>query len=169
MAVNARSEFAGLGAAQQREKLKGALDIFARERVRPDAWVAPWHSFDATTKAALSELGLRVISDGFAVLPYRDEDGMVWVPHQMWRFRRMPFGVWTVGWHYRDWERARLESVKETFAAYRGKMTSLSSAVAAHGGRRRGMLDRLLSLGLPLMLKAKLAVQTALRPGGGRP
>ena len=47
--------------------------------------MAPWHSFDATTKAALAELGVRVISDGFSVLPYRDDKGMLWVPQQLWR------------------------------------------------------------------------------------
>lgn len=155
MAINDRSEFAGLGAEEQLGKLESALAIFERERVKPDAWVAPWHSFDAATKAALAGLGVRVISDGFSLLPYRDGDGMVWVPNQMWRFRRMPFGLWTVCWHYRDWAPERLASAKETFAAYRGSMTSLDEAVAAHGGRRRGVGDRLLGAVFPLMLKAR--------------
>lgn len=168
MAINHRSEFAGLGAKEQREKLKVALDIFARERVNPDAWVAPWHSFDAATKAALTELGVRVISDGFSVLPYRDGDGMLWVPQQLWRFRRMPFGLWTVCWHYRDWSTARLESAKETFAAYRGRMTSLSEAAAAYGERRQGVIDRMMRFGLPLLLKTKGVITARLARGDAR-
>lgn len=165
MAINARSEFAGLGPSEQREKLRSALGIFARERVKPDAWVAPWHSFDATTKAVLAELGVRVISDGFSTLPYRDDDGMLWVPQQLWRFRKMPFGLWTVCWHYRDWSAARLESAKETFAAYRGRMTSLTEAVAAHGERRRDVMDRMMGFGLPLVLKTKGVIAARLARG----
>ncbi|MEK7232605.1 MAG: DUF2334 domain-containing protein [Elusimicrobiota bacterium] len=159
MAINNRSEFAGLGAKEQREKLKSALDIFARERVKPDAWVAPWHSFDATTKAALAELGVRVISDGFSVLPYRDDKGMLWVPQQLWRLRKMPFGLWTVCWHYLDWAPERLDSAKASFAAYRGSMMSLGEAVAAYGERPRGVADRLMRIGFPLMLKAKATLK----------
>src|SRR3569832_1328545 len=51
MGVNARSEFAGLPAAEQREKLARSLAVFSREGVKPDAWVAPWHSFGAAAGA----------------------------------------------------------------------------------------------------------------------
>lgn len=155
MAINDRSEFAGLGAPEQREKLRSALGIFARERVKPDAWVAPWHSFDAATKAALSESGVRVISDGFSVRPYRDGDGMLWIPNQLWRFRKMPFGLWTVCWHHRDWAPDRLERAKKTFAAYRGSIVGLGDAIADYGDRRRDVADRLLNAVFPLMLKAR--------------
>lgn len=161
MSINNRSEFAGLGANEQRAKLKSSLDIFARENVKPDAWVAPWHSFNATTKTALVELGVRVISDGFSLLPYRDGDGMVWVPNQLWRFRKMPFGIWTVCWHYRDWAPARLDSAKRTFAAYRGSMMSLGEAVAAYGGRRSSFADCAMRHAFPLLLKAKTALRAA--------
>lgn len=155
MALNRRSEFAGLEFSEQSQKLRKALDIFARERVKPDAWVAPWHSFDAATKAALAEQGVRVISDGFSVLPYRDDDGMLWVPNQLWRFRRMPFGLWTVCWHYRDWSPERLEQAKRTFAAYRGSIVSLRRAIAEYSERRKGAADRLFQSVFPLMLKAR--------------
>lgn len=159
MSINRRSEFAGLRPEEQRERLKRGLDIFASERVTPNAWVAPWHSFDLTTKAALAEQGVRVISDGFSVLPYRDSDGMLWVPQQLWRSRRMPVGLWTVCWHYRDWTPAKFESAKNTFAAYRGSMTSLRETIASYGERRIGIADRLMRLGVPLMLKAKAALK----------
>lgn len=155
MAINPRSEFAGLPAAEQSAKLESALAVFEHERVKPDAWVAPWHSFDAATKAALAEQGVRVISDGFSVHPYRDDDGMLWIPSQLWRFRRMPFGVWTVCWHYRDWAPERLDGAKRTFAAYQGSMIGLRETCAVYGGRGRGVGDRLLSAVFPLMLKAR--------------
>jgi len=61
----AYSEFAGLPYDAQRAKLDQALAVFARHGVRADAWVAPAHTFDASTVKALLELGIDVISDGF--------------------------------------------------------------------------------------------------------
>lgn len=159
MGINDRSEFAGLAAAQQREKLAKSLAIFSREGVKPSAWVAPWHSFDATTKAVLRELGIGVISDGFSMHPYRDDDGMVWVPQQLWRLRRMPFGVWTVCWHYRDWSPSGLAALRRSLAEYRGSFMSLGEAVELYGNRRASAADALMRAGFPWLLKAKAALR----------
>ena len=59
----------------------------------------------------------------------------------------MPFGLWTVCWHYLDWAPERLDSAKASFAAYRGSMMSLGEAVAAYGERPRGVADRLMRIG----------------------
>jgi predicted deacetylase len=159
MGINARSEFAGLPAEEQRDKISRSLAIFKREGVRPDAWVAPWHSFDQTTKTVLREMGVGVISDGFSLHPYRDADGMVWVPQQLWRLRRMPFGVWTVCWHYRDWSPAGLASLSRSLARYRGSFLSLGEAVALYGRRNADAADRLIRAAFPLMLKAKAGLR----------
>jgi predicted deacetylase len=159
MGVNARSEFAGLNATAQKERLVKALDIFTREGVKPDAWIAPWHSFDETTKALLRELGVNVISDGFAVHPYRDADGMVWVPQQLWRLRRMPFGTWTICWHYDDWSPAGIAALGRSLAGFKGSFMSLSEAVELYGRRSASPADTLMRAGFPLLLKAKKALR----------
>ncbi|HXT00447.1 MAG TPA: DUF2334 domain-containing protein [Elusimicrobiota bacterium] len=155
MGINARSEFAGLGVAEQREKLVKSLAVFSREGVKPDVWVAPWHSFDAATGVILRELGVGVISDGFSLHPYRDGDGMVWVPQQLWRLRRMPFGVWTVCWHYSDWSPAGITALSRSLSEYRGAFLSLGEAVELYGRRRASVADNLMRAGFPLMLQAK--------------
>lgn len=99
MGLNFRSEFAGVSEPEQRTKIGNALQIFERERLRPNTWVAPGHSFDSTTLKILFEYGLRVISDGFFLYPVR-RDGCVWIPQQLWCFLPMPFGVWTVCYHH---------------------------------------------------------------------
>lgn len=91
-AVNAVSEFAGQPEAVQRDKLQQALDRFAAGDVRVDAWVAPAHSFDATTVKLLLEFGVGVVSDGFYTRPVRHLDA-AWVPQQRWRVRPAPFGL----------------------------------------------------------------------------
>jgi predicted deacetylase len=155
MGLNARSEFAGLSAAEQRGRLEKALAVFARERVRPDAWVAPWHSFDEQTRALLREMGVGVISDGFALNPYRDADGTVWVPQQLWNPRPMPFGVWTVCWHYSDWRPEALPATRRTLAAFRGSYMSLAEAVELGAARGYGLSDGLLGTVWPLARKAR--------------
>jgi predicted deacetylase len=159
MGVNARSEFAGLGPREQRDRLAKSLAIFSREGVKPDAWVAPWHSFDETTQSVLRELGVRVISDGFSVYPYRDRDGTVWVPQQLWRLRRMPFGVWTVCLHHRDWSPAGIAGLSRSLAAFSGSFLSLREAVELYGGRGPRAADILMRAGFPWLLKARSALR----------
>ena len=159
MGVNARSEFAGLPAAEQREKLARSLAVFSREGVKPDAWVAPWHSFDAATEALLRELGVGVISDGYSFYPYRDDAGTAWVPQQLWRLRPMPSGEWTVCWHAGEWSPAGIAGTSRALARYRGSFLSLGAAVDLYGRRRESAADRLMRAGFPLLLKAKSALR----------
>jgi hypothetical protein len=97
--LNRQSEFAGLSYEEQSEKLHKGLEVFAREGIQADAWVAPAHSFDWVTVSALAALGIHTISDGMALAPFRDPEGNVWIPQQFANMRSMPFGVWTFCYH----------------------------------------------------------------------
>lgn len=100
--LNPYSEFAGLPFTEQETKLQKGLEIFHREGVRAEVWIAPAHSFDITTVRALRDCGVHFINDGFGVFP-RNANGMLWLPQQLWDFRAMPFGVWTVCFHHNEW------------------------------------------------------------------
>ena len=50
------SEFAGLTAREQEERIGKAMGILEREEVAADIWVAPGHSFDATTLRILQSV-----------------------------------------------------------------------------------------------------------------
>ena len=142
MNINSYSEFAGLSEAVQRQKLEKALAIFREHDVVPDCWVAPAHSFDEVTVRVLLELGVEVISDGFYSRPVR-KLGAIWVPQQLWYFRPMPGGVWTVCQHfnnYKDAEVARLEQWLSTFAP---NITSVADIVAGKNIRPVGVFDHL--------------------------
>lgn len=101
--LNNRSEFAGLSYIEQNMKISNALDIFKKERVKPETWIAPAHSFDVNTIAILRKHGIKNISDGYFIFPTVDAEGTFWLPQQLWRFRRLPFGVWTVCYHHNSW------------------------------------------------------------------
>jgi len=115
--LNPFSEFAGLPHAEQLGKVQDALRVFAREGVRPDGWVAPGHSFDAVTVRVLHECGIDVISDGFFTRRVRHL-GATWLPQQLWRFRRMPAGLWTVCLHTNTMDDAALASLRKALHAF---------------------------------------------------
>lgn len=136
LGINAKSEFAKVPYEKQLDKLKLALQIFKSEGVKPDVWVAPWHSFDTNTLCALRKIGINCVSDGFGCRVTRDKDGMHWVPQQLWRFRCMPFGVWTVATHHSLWTRQQLDGFLHSLIKYAKLIRSLTSAlqgpIAAH-------------------------------------
>ena len=116
--IHRGSEFAGLDEASQHAKLDAARETFRRNGIDPTIWVAPGHSFDAVTIRVLAEFGIRIISDGFYLRVVRDGP-CVWIPQQLWRLRRMPFGVWTVCLHINSWtdrDVVNFESAVERFS-----------------------------------------------------
>ena len=93
-----RSEFAGLPFETQLAKIENGRSIMRAEGLESDAWVAPSHSFDRETLRALASSGFRALSDGIALYPFR-RGGLVWVPQQLWKPKRVPLGVWTICLH----------------------------------------------------------------------
>jgi predicted deacetylase len=157
------SEFAGLPLQEQREKLRKGLEIFARESVHPDVWVAPAHSFDANTVQALVSLGIRTISDGLTLYPHRDTQGVLWVPQQLWRFRNAPFGVWTICLHHHDRLYLDSEYFRRCVRQHRAAVTSLPEVVEAYANRKHSWTDAAFAAlwGLAIHAKVALAKRTA--------
>ena len=168
--LNDRSEFAGLSAGEQADKLRRAVEIFRAESVRPDVWIAPAHSFDTATVAALRDLGVDAISDGFFLSAHRDARGTLWVPQQIWGFRYRPFGLWTVCYHHNDWSAGDLRRFAADVAAYRARITDFATVAAAPRIRRRSWQDTLVSTVLLSTLFAKRRIKsTLLRAAGKEP
>lgn len=126
--LNSRSEFAGLPLYEQDRKIADGLAIFTANGARADAWIAPGHSFDSNTLAALQGRGIRVVSDGFFLRPVRWLD-MTWVPQQLWRFSYFPTGVWTVCQHINSYGQADIENLRRDLGKYREQMVSLPTAL----------------------------------------
>jgi predicted deacetylase len=164
--LNRRSEFAGLSREEQLAKLIAASDIFARHGIQPEAWVAPSHSFDDTTVSILKDLGVRAISDGLAARPFRCPEGMLWVPQQIWRMRRMPAGVWTVCYHHNDWAPSHIEKLARDVHFYRDQITTFRKVCETYNGRRKTLRDRVVGIGLLLMIYGSSYLP---RPGNRTP
>lgn len=138
---NKYSEFAGLSRSAQKHKLVRALEIFRRESVRPDAWVAPGHSFDDLTVDILAELGVKVISDGYSLFPYVCRRGVQWIPQQLGQFRSVPFGTWTVCLHINSWTAGNVAAFRNDLYQYRSTIVSLSELQEQYRDRPQGFSD----------------------------
>lgn len=127
--INAKSEFAGLARQIQKRKLESAMKIFSARGVTADAWIAPGHSFDETTIELITQLGIQIISDGFYWRPVHYL-GAIWVPQQMWRFRPLPGGIWTVCYHSNQFSEVDLTRLNADLHHYRHRIIGLSDVLA---------------------------------------
>ncbi len=143
--LNPLSEFAGLSLDEQRSKINCGIKIFEAERVRPDIWIAPSHSFDANTLIALKEAGITAVSDGYFLFPHLDPQGTFWLPQQIWRFRPLPLGVWTVCFHHNPWTPDTMAGFRQDVSRYRRKITDFGSMKREYSQRSVSPLDTLMS------------------------
>ncbi len=133
-----KSEFAGVPAAEQEEKLRRGVQIFRHHRVKPRLWIAPSNSFDAATLALLPRFGISMVCDGYFRFPFVGCGDMFWVPQQLFGFRPAPSGVWTVCYHPNDWTATDLRRFREDLDHYGPAISSLDEIVAEWSERRSG-------------------------------
>jgi predicted deacetylase len=154
---SAMSEFAGLPYEVQEIKLKNAIRIFHEHGIKPELWVAPAHSFDASTIDILLKMGVHIINDGYALYPYKDDRGMIWIPQQMGRFRNVPIGIWTICFHFSCWTNEDLKRFRADLERFRPQIISVSDVLKlckrrqswVYAGAAR-LLDAGLRIGRPL-------------------
>jgi predicted deacetylase len=142
--LNAFSEFAGLSYDEQRRKIENALAILAQEKVQPEMWIAPAHAFDATTVRILVEKGLWMISDGFYFRPVH-KLGVTWIPQQLWRFRRLPAGLWTVCYHPNDFSEDQIKQFDRDLTRFRKDLLSISDVLTRYPAGAESYVDVLFS------------------------
>jgi predicted deacetylase len=138
-----QSEFAGLPAKEQERKILTGLQIFRKEGLEADTWVAPSHSFDWETVDILARNGIRIISDGHGQWPFRDKQGIFWLPLQLWRLMDKPEGVWTVCHHVNSWSQDELAQFRASVREHSARIISVAEAVRRYGERRRGAVESL--------------------------
>jgi predicted deacetylase len=160
--LNTRSEFAGVPPHEQAEKLRAGVEIFRRESVRPEVWIAPAHSFDDATVDVLKEVGIKAISDGFYLSPHRDAREMLWIPQQLWSLQYRPFGLWTACYHVNSWKPEDVRAFERDVAMYRSRITSLKHVLSAGTIRRKAWHDELVSRALLATIRSKRWVKSYL-------
>jgi len=154
LGISSCSEFAGLSERKQEEKIVRALETFKTNNIKPDLFIAPWHSFDYMTLRVLKKYGINVISDGFSLRPYVHY-GVLWIPQQLWRFpkRTLPIGVWTVMFHHNSWKKTDLERFRMDLKRFTGKMGDPRTIITRYSYRKKAFIDDVFSYALKIKLK----------------
>lgn len=155
MRKNQYSEFAGLPYDEQRTKLEKGLAIFAEHNVRADAWIAPAHAFDENTVKALLDLNINVISDGFYLRPVK-RLGALWIPQQIWRFKPMPFGLWTVSLHHNGYSDSDIKKLDHDISKFAPDIISFDQAISDFSAKEVNVLDNAMDIYWHWLLQVKL-------------
>lgn len=130
LGVSKRSEFAGHSYEEQLDRLTKAKAIFDAERIPVETFVAPSHSFDTTTLKALKLIGVRVVSDGFTLYPFVEEE-LLFVPQLVETPRWFPFGVHTFCLHPNTLTHRLLEDTERFLERYADRVISFDEAAAS--------------------------------------
>ncbi|MGP8271778.1 MAG: DUF2334 domain-containing protein [Terracidiphilus sp.] len=96
--LHSHSEFAGVHEETQQQWIHAGLKILRGHGLNPRIWVAPRHGFDARTLRVLNQEGIKLLSDGFARVPFI-RGGITWIPQQLWEPVAKPAGLWTICMH----------------------------------------------------------------------
>jgi peptidoglycan/xylan/chitin deacetylase (PgdA/CDA1 family) len=139
--MNPFSEFAGLPREEQEHKLRSGRAVFEREGLDASMFVAPAHSFDETTLGVLRKLGFRHLSDGFFPFPHVDHFDLLWIPQQLWAFRRRPLGVWTICFHINRWSAGDISGFRNNVRRYRDAIIDVAAVVDDYGRRPKSVFD----------------------------
>jgi predicted deacetylase len=156
-----KSEFVGLPFESQVRKLESAWQQFLAHGVRPVAFVAPNHGFDADTVRAVVQNGnLRFMGDGIGLRLYVDR-GLVWLPQIDWRIPRLRFGFRSACLHPSTMTASEIDSFAARLASVAHYCISLSE-IEIGKVRERGLNEALFERAFKLYFKIKEALGRAL-------
>ena len=139
--ISKKSEFVGLSYEKQLEKLKSSLEIFKKNSIKTYLWIAPAHSFDKNTIKALKELNVLDISDGLHLFPFKDRFNFFWIPQQLWKFRKMFFGVWTICYHHNHWSQYDINKFESDISKFKSMITGVDEIKKQYNHREESILD----------------------------
>lgn len=98
LGISPRSEFAGRPFEVQRDDLEQGKKIMADQGIAAQIFMAPFHSYDRATLAALKSLGFTTVTDGYGLHPWRD-GGLTFVPQLFESSANIGVGVYTMCLH----------------------------------------------------------------------
>ena len=155
------SEFAGVSAEKQLAMLEEGLRMLRGYELNPTVWAAPRHGFDENTLAGLKRVGIYSVSDGMWRLPFR-EDGVLWIPQQLWGGREMRDGVWTICVHANRITEPEFRALESFIKRHAAEFLSVDEVEKRWGKRRKRISDDLASA---LRLGKRRAGRLARRAG----
>jgi predicted deacetylase len=136
------SEFAGAEEETQRQWIREGLGVLRGQGLTPRIFVAPRHGFDKATLNALRKEGLRLLSDGFARVPFK-RGGITWIPQQLWGPEEKTKGIWTICIHSNFTHAAQVDELRDFIRKHAAQFTSLDRVLAEFSAGRLGPIEQL--------------------------
>lgn len=114
--LNHFGEFAGVEAAKQREMIQEGREKLLALGVKTDIFMAPGHSYDRHTLAALKAEGFRFVTDGFGRNPYLWK-GLTFLPIALQRNKdiKKPEGYTTLVFHTNSMNEQDFQAAERIF------------------------------------------------------
>lgn len=142
LGLHRKTEFAGVDFKTQREWIGTGFRILRERNLDPRLWVAPRHGFDRNTLRALSDHGVKYISDGFARVPYR-RFGITWIPQQLWAPVVKSKGLWTICIHPYATKASDIERLEWFLEDHGHRFTSFDRVLQEFEAGPLGLRERL--------------------------
>lgn len=105
-------EFAGRSYQEQCDMIQKGKEIFTKHDIETDTFMAPMHSFDIHTLAALKDAQFRFITDGYSLYPYTSK-GITIVPQLFATPKHFGFGIYTICLHPNTMTDSHFASIKD--------------------------------------------------------
>jgi len=96
--ISTQAEFAGLSLQQQVEMLAKGRAILKYQGLESDIFMAPSHSMDWNTVAALKMTNFKYVTDGYGLYPY-EQEGLIFVPQLFESGLNFGKGIYTLCLH----------------------------------------------------------------------
>ena len=102
------SEFCGHSLITQMSRIESGLKKFRDEKIHIRSFFAPNHTYDKNTFAALKNLGINEVIDGYGLMPYT-ENQIKFVPQLFYKVFALPFGIQTTQIHLNYWKQKEFD------------------------------------------------------------
>jgi predicted deacetylase len=139
--LHRKTEFAGVAELTQQQWIQEGLEILRGHGLNPKIWVAPRHGFDRVTLRVLRHEGIRILSDGFARVPFK-RGGLVWIPQQLWGPVKKSKGLWTICVHSNAAQSAQVDRLHEFLRQHAAQFTSVDRVEKEFTPNRMGLVER---------------------------
>lgn len=127
--INEFSEFSGLSFQEQLSKIQSGKRILQENEIWEPVFMAPGHSFDKNTLAALEESNFRYVTDGFGLYPWQ-ENKLIFVPQIFSSFTGFGFGIYTVCLHINQLSEEQIQLLIQRINKNKQNIISLNEAIS---------------------------------------
>ena len=122
------SEFFGHSLETQMSKIESGLKKFHDEKIKIRSFFAPNHTYDKNTFAALKNLGINEIIDGYGLMPYT-ENQIKFIPQLFYKLYALPFGIQTTQIHLNYWKQKEFDDFEKFIANNSDKIITYNQAL----------------------------------------